>query len=442
MRSHLSLIAFVISFLLVSVTSFAPRKNRYSTSDNTDKHRRSDGRIYPFSRVWKTSFPYELGASSKLAEEILWPMTTFFADMVDQSSGRFYYLCFPSKGEKEKRCVPIRDMAAIWDATKALQFLRERNVNIMERSSCDILSNAIRESIQAYNSFYQPIANGVALSKEVLLEKPNIAHSAMMILACAGAMRLSLLDNSLDSIPPIEKLTRGILSSQLPNGSFLPEFIGSEDDMYREIEFIPGEAMVALMEIHDLSTNMDGLISSETRKDIKSSMMKAFEYYSGYYYERDVGINYNIWQIQAFAKLHSSLSLQSPENSDKLSSIRSYVLDLCDDIIDSKGWKHELSRGQSFYPNLHTVEIACGLDSLVDGLGVVRSLADDPESRALRYEINIKNALYFLEWAQKRVPVESPAGYGGLGYGGVQVFEQRLDVTGHAISALTKILRV
>jgi len=30
-------------------------------------------------------------------------------------------------------------------------------------------------------------------------------------------------------------------------------------------------------------------------------------------------------------------------------------------------------------------------------------------------------------------------GNGGLGYGGIQVFEQRLDVTGHAISALVKL---
>jgi hypothetical protein len=33
-------------------------------------------------------------------------------------------------------------------------------------------------------------------------------------------------------------------------------------------------------------------------------------------------------------------------------------------------------------------------------------------------------------------------GRGGLGYGGVQVLEQRLDVTGHAISALTKVVFV
>ncbi len=423
------------------MTSFTPRQNRYSTTIKADKQQRICGTISPNLQCSTSSSHHDLGVYSKLAEETLWPMTAFFAGMVDQSSGRFYHLCFPSKGEKEKRWMPIRDLAAIWDATKALEFLRGRNYDEIEGSSCEILSNAIRESIQVYNALYQTVADGVALDEEVLLEKPNIAHSAMMILACAGAMRLSLLDDALDSIPPIEKLTRGILSSQLPNGSFLPEFTGSDDDAFREIEFIPGEAMVALMEIHDFSKSMDGLISSETREDIVSSLMKAFEFYSGFYYEGNVGINYNIWQIQAFAKLHGSLSLQSPDNNDKLNSIRSYVLDLCDGILNSKAWKYELSRGQSFYPNLQTVEIACGLDSLVDGLRVARSLDEDPELRALRYEINIKNAIYFLQWAQKRVPVESPAGYGGLGYGGVQVFEQRLDVTGHAISAMTKILK-
>ena len=33
-------------------------------------------------------------------------------------------------------------------------------------------------------------------------------------------------------------------------------------------------------------------------------------------------------------------------------------------------------------------------------------------------------------------------GSGGLGYGGIQVFEQRLDVTGHAISALVKLQKL
>jgi hypothetical protein len=47
-------------------------------------------------------------------------------------------------------------------------------------------------------------------------------------------------------------------------------------------------------------------------------------------------------------------------------------------------------------------------------------------------------AVDFLEWSQNQVPLDG-FGRGGLGFGGVLVLEQQLDVTGHAISALTKL---
>ena len=32
---------------------------------------------------------------------------------------------------------------------------------------------------------------------------------------------------------------------------------------------------------------------------------------------------------------------------------------MCEDICNSSPWRHQLARGQSFYPNLDPVEIAC-----------------------------------------------------------------------------------
>jgi hypothetical protein len=42
---------------------------------------------------------------------------------------------------------------------------------------------------------------------------------------------------------------------------------------------------------------------------------------------------------------------------------------------------------------------------------------------------------------QNQVPLND-FGCGGLGFGGIQVMEQRLDVTGHAVSALAKLFRL
>ena len=382
---------------------------------------------------------HHVGAAiDKDKDDVLWSMTSFFSEMVDESSGRFYYLCFPPCGEKQHAFMPIRDLAAIWDATKALRFWQDNQLPPQREEQrfavCDRLSDAVRRSLRAYNSSYMSLADGVALDPEILMETPNIAHSAVMILALTGSLRLG------DKIEmaPIDALTRGILSAQLPNGAFCADFSGSLDGVYIGIEFFPGEAMLALMEVHELSGTMRGIVVDETRNAIIPGMMKAFKFYSEFYYEGNVDTNYNIWQVQAFARLYDALSAQSG-GKEEMDSLRAYVLDLCDGIIDSRSWKYELSRGQSFYQNLETVEIACGLDSLADGIRVAYA-TDDTAAKAQRLDINIKNAMAFLQWAQRQVPVDSPAGYGGLGFGGINVLEQRIDVTGHAISAFTKML--
>ena len=163
-------------------------------------------------------------------------------------------------------------------------------------------------------------------------------------------------------------------------------------------------------------------------------MERAFSFYSVYYHQGDVDTNYNIWQVQTFSILFDALYVSG--NQSKAAMVATYVLSLCQGVIDSKSWKYELARGRSFYPNLDTVEIACGLDALADGIHVARRITD---SRLEVFERQAKNAVYFLQWAQQQVPAEVSVGRGGLGYGGVSVLEQRLDVTGHAISALTKL---
>ena len=138
----------------------------------------------------------------------------------------------------------------------------------------------------------------------------------------------------------------------------------------------------------------------------------------------------------AFARYHDAL-----DRGTKKDEVRRYVLDMCEDICNSRSWRHQLARGRSFYPNLDTVEIACGLDALAEGMRIAGS-SEDAADLARLFERHGRNAIYFLQWAQERVPDDCTVGRGGLGYGGVQVLEQRLDVTGHAVSALTKLRRL
>jgi hypothetical protein len=80
------------------------------------------------------------------------------------------------------------------------------------------------------------------------------------------------------------------------------------------------------------------------------------------------------------------------------------------------------------------VENACGLDALAGGIRV-----SNMEGDAKRMENFQTNAMYFLQWVQDPVPESSKTGRCGLGYGGVQALELRLDATGHAMCALAKL---
>jgi len=221
------------------------------------------------------------------------------------------------------------------------------------------------------------------------------------------------------------------------NGAFRIEF--GSDNVYHGIEFYPGEAMVALMDVYELSLEMDGVLDVTTRQEILPTMKRAFGFYSDFYRSHNLDSNYNIWQIQAFTRLFNILyDCGDQQNRSQATLVACYVLELCQDIVRSRSWK-ELARGRSFYPNLETVEIACGLDALAQGIQVALLLSRNTE--ATLFWTNAQNAVKYIKFVQDQVP-RGVTGSGGLGYGGIQVMEQRLDVTGHAISALTKLYQV
>jgi hypothetical protein len=161
-------------------------------------------------------------------------------------------------------------------------------------------------------------------------------------------------------------------------------------------------------------------------------MIRAFHFYADFYRQGDVDTNYNTWQVQAFSRLFDAL----PHDQYEQSRVAEYVLELCQDIVKSRSWK-ELAKGPSFYPNLDTVEIACGLDAVAEGINIALKIGYET---ILLFK-HADNAVCFLKAVQDKVPPEAKVGSGGLGYGGIKILEQRLDVTGHAVGALTKLVR-
>ena len=416
------------------------------------------------------------------AATMLTEMTEFFASMVNPDTHRFYYLCQPSPVNKQiHQQHALRDLAAAWDATKAVRHWQQDN-NIASSSSSSLfprqeslhlIQNAIGCTVESYPTTMalvvkqdddddtrittnnnQQLETPCRNSPEMLSlsscadEPSNLGHSAMKLLACLGALRLGIIvDEQGNFKNNLEGLTQGILSLQQPNGAFATTF--GSTDIYSDLNFYPGEAMVALMEVYSWTQRSlhDDVLHPSTRAALLPALERALDFYIDYYHQHAPDTNFHIWQIQAFARFFHACQDDDDDddnnknNDETATKAANYVVTLSRDIMNSKAWKYELARGRSFYPNLQTLEIACGLDALVDAMTVAMATQQDNDLLLL-ISRQVQNAVDFLHWSLERIPVDAPMGRGGLGYGGVHVMEQRLDVTGHAMSALTKLARV
>jgi hypothetical protein len=368
--------------------------------------------------------------------QMLGSMTEYFSSMIDTSTYRFYSLSRPQSEEFVHLHCPIRDMGVTWDAQTITLFwdaCRQYEIPLTSiyhdiphaemSHHCIHISKAIQSTIHLYMAHLVKDENGLILDSKFLKEASSIAHSGFLILLMSSCM----LEERKKKIV-VEDLISSILSMQRSDGAFCVYF--GEDNVIQMIEFYPGEAMVGLMEAYS-----SDIISSSTKQKLMSSMKKAFEFYSSYY-DQGTEVNYNIWQVQAFARFFHVLD----ENHDNLSNlVANYVLLMCQDIIESPAWKM-MARGSSFYPNLQTIEIVCGLDAIMEGIVIAQKISIDTAVIA-SLDRNAKNAVSFIKTIQNQVPETAIVGKGGLGYGGIRVLEQRLDVTGHAFHALTKVVR-
>ena len=398
-------------------------------------------------------------------------MIAYFESMIDPHSGRFFLFSYPQSpscsdssqaiAELRSHChCPLRDIGSAWDAFKAIKARKcyyGKTTDGLVSASGYRLEDAILQTTGYYSSSLVTIdsdRNAMHLSQEVLKEPPNISHNALLLLALIGSEELNLFDAGEERSNLTDGLASGILSLQRPDGAFATQFCPPNDDVWSGIEFFPGQAMTALMAVYlhssSSSRTRPGLVKEKTLQQILPAMIRAFGFYRVYYEEgkrqNTIDANFSIWQIQAFCRLLLGLRHQGRPASDSLASeVTEYCLALCEDILQSPAWKL-LSRGKSFYPNLSTIEIACGLDALCQGYNVLLPLLLDQENSpmddtlASSFRIKIERALDFLKWSQDQIPPDVLVGYGGLGHGGYYIREQRLDVTGHAIGAVANLV--
>ena len=453
-------------------------------------------------------------SSASQLKILLGRMSLYFGSMVDPETNRFFLLSNPQcdcQSQSQfstttcyfhQHC-PLRDLGSSWDATTAVQVLSDhQDTSEPVGTAIAALKDAVLQTVEHYSSSFASVdgntmeGKGISLSSEIVKEPPNIAHNGLLLLTLVEAERLRLFgdgttaSSSLSTASTMDGLARGILSMQRSDGAFRTYYTSRDynnEDVYRGIEFFSGEAMTALVEFFSYSSKQNSkdaqssvAVNDETQDQILPAIIRALNFYRGFYEDvrrnMTIDTNYAIWQVQAFGRLSLVLRRLAFEDSNSGKTLSppadgnveqattaeiisdeaaDYCLDMCKDIVRSPAWR-TISRGKSFYPNLSTVEIACGLDALVQG-GILAAQRchhngenengdngsienSESEDYLLLFARHIDHAIDFLSWSQDRVPSDSKVGYGGLGYGGLQVMEQRLDITGHALSALSKLV--
>eukprot|EP01083_Nonionella_stella_P020377 56495_1 len=379
-------------------------------------------------------------------------MLIWFMDIMnDAKTHRFYYERNVHKHLSTHESSPIRDIAAAWVTSKILIHLQSKHtLDRMQQSKIHSLSLTIKNTIRHYTHFIKYFASDAAThdntdcayisSTGVAEVLSTIAHSAFLILSILSAHAYddTVVDqNTLHHTLPC--LVNGILNNQNSTcckdqtyGAFKVDFEGNRYGYYRGIELYPAEAMLALLSYyHFLSVSSNNNDVQSKQSEIIHSIRIAFRFYSKYFYDGHIGSHYTVffsnWQSQLFGLLFDTV-----EEHQDVKCIGNYVLDLQHSILTSVLMRNLNENGKR-YSKLSTVEVACGLESLCDGLRVALKLKDITKAKTICK--GIEDAVLFLNH------IQNITNNGGFGHA-VHVNLQRIDVTGHVANAYMKLINI
>jgi hypothetical protein len=338
-------------------------------------------------------------STAELLKQRLELVHHWYTGMVNRETGRFEYLYVPQTEKFVRENCPIRDIASVWDAEVLGEFLGR-----------DELRGVVETSLRHYCECLIQRDGCLILDPELLLEPSSIAHSAFLLLA--------LLHAAPHGDHRIAGLAEGILRQQRPDGSYKTHFSARPDEGE---ELYPGEAMLALMEAY-----------RQVREDrYLWSAALGFGYYDTEYFRRsrvgdDLLVFFANWQSQAARLLAES----TPDGT------------LGRDVADYVWRMHDRVIGRGFYEDIErspgrqvAVEVACALEGLNEAYALARG---SDAGRAERYRRCICTGLSYLLGLQC-TEGGNERERGGFGLSRRER-AQRIDVTGHAASAVMKSL--
>jgi AMMECR1 domain-containing protein len=361
---------------------------------------RPDGSVLPLFRGGTLVRPGDvtldrLGGALALAHDYL--------DAHLHEGGRgFDYLYFPYRERHSEDNNHIRQMATLWIAIKLGKELRDERLNAR-----------LRDMLKRYELLLQRRGE---IAYPRVDDRATLGHAAFLLLGLIemegypGRQRL------------IDELTAGILSLQREDGSFSTSF---QSDSSRGQNYYPGEALLALMEVHRLRPD----------DDLRAAAVKAFEHYSEYWRENRNSAMVP-WHSQACRLLYEV---------ERDPAIAAFVFEMNDWLIDryqvtESPYPDEVGGFRKGTPS--TCSSAAYLEGIADACELARASKDT--QRAQRYFVSLRSGLRFLlqnQFAEENTYYmpEADSALGGFRRNLVDN-RIRIDCVQHAAHAILKAL--
>lgn len=341
----------------------------------------------------------EAGVATTLRER-LERVFAWYRGLVQPSTARIAYLYDPIRDVVVADGEPIRDIATAGDVARLGRFLGRRQ-----------LDRTVTRTIEHWASRMEARDGALVVDTMPMGEPPGIAHSAFLILAMLEAGGRE---------EDVRRLAEGILRQQRDDGSLKVWFAPFPDD---GLEFYPGEALLALLRVHEALGDARCLEAAE----------RCFVYF-----EERLGVDavdplllvfYANWQSQYGALLH-----RHARDDGLRGRVRDHLFGLHDRILEMGFYDDVAARPR----RQATVQVACGLEGIVEAQALAAGAGDG--ARAERYAAAVRASLEFLRRAQ-RLRDGTPRERGGFGHS-LDDRTQRVDVTGHAAHGLMRAIEV
>ena len=246
----------------------------------------------------------------------------------------------------------LRELGALWAITEIADFTSDEKYNRLAKKGFTYFEETLMEDEE--NNF---------MYINITPDKIKLGYNAFMILSL---MQIDSVDDVKKEIL-LEQLANGILYQQNEDGS-LNTFFYSERDT--GVDYYPGQALLALMELYKEDYNLDYLDAVE----------KAFPYYSGYRHSNPNSA-FVPWQTRAFYEYYKVT--KDPQVKDYIFSMNDFYLKEYDRVNPCQSFR--FNRG---------IVTAVQMESVTKAYELARKVAD--KERAQCYSNFVKEAANYI----------------------------------------------